>query len=781
MDDLLVEFIAETRETLEALSGEIVAWEAEPGDRARLDSIFRFVHTVKGSCGFLDLPRFARLSHAAEDALATVRSGSRVADAALVSAVLGIIDRIGELVEALDSGEAEPDGDDAVLIAALDGMAARAALAPTPIAAAVPHAPARSIRVPLDLLDRMMSGVSDMVLARNELARRLREVDGGPALEGAFERLSGCVAEMRDSITRTRMQRIDRLFSALPRMVRDTAAELGKAVDLRIEGSDVELDREMIELIRDPLTHIVRNAIDHGIEAPERRRTAGKPVTGRLTVTARQSGNQIVIEVADDGRGIDEVRLAARAIALGVVTAEAVEAMAPAQRCALVFTAGLSTAETVTKISGRGVGMDVVRANIERIGGVIELDNHPGHGLKLTIHVPLTLTIIAALTVTAGGQTFAIPRSAIEEIVHDSNETIRIDRIGSAAVATIRGRALPLVNLEDVLCLDGPVASRGRTLVVLCGVSGRTYALGVAAVHDHEELVIKPASPPVAATGVYAGKSLPDNGVPMLLLDVGGIAAAAGVAAEEGAVQTAEQPVAVTDAIETVPTLLFIGTDGARRGIRLAVVERVEDVAGEHVRFSAGRMRVALDGRLLPLAGLDTLPDEPWLKLLRLNDGSVELAYAIGDVLDIVALPARVEAAASTGPVAGAALVDGEPVELLDPHWLFAGIDGGEKAAGAAPLCVLADADNPWMREILRPLVEAAGYRVALAGDADAAGADVVIAEAEGPAPTGQSAPIVRLRASPAIAGAGDDSIYRYDRPGLLAALQTSISAARRA
>jgi two-component system, chemotaxis family, sensor kinase CheA len=302
MDDLLQDFIAETRETLEALSGEIVAWEAEPTDRARLDAIFRFVHTVKGSCGFLDLPRLARLSHAAEDVLAAVRDGQRVPDTALVNAVLAIVDRIGEIVEAIDSGSALDDSSEDLLIAALAEDAAPTAQS-LPQSSMPNRTNARSVRLNVDLLDRMMSSMSEMVLARNELARRLRDQPIEPLVEGALERLSLTVAEMRDTVTRTRMQKVEALFSALPRMVRDTAAELGKQVQLTIEGSDVELDREMIELMRDPLVHIIRNAVDHGIEAPADRRAAGKREAGRLTVSARQSGNQILIEISDDGRG----------------------------------------------------------------------------------------------------------------------------------------------------------------------------------------------------------------------------------------------------------------------------------------------------------------------------------------------------------------------------------------------------------------------------------------------------------------------------------------------
>ena len=316
MDDLLQEFIAETRETLEALSGEIVAWEAQPEDRARLDAIFRFVHTVKGSCGFLDLPRLARLSHAAEDVLAAVRSGERTPNAPLVTAVLAIVDRIGEIVEAIDAGTGLDDSGEEALITALDAGAEAAA----PVAQQAPSSQRvanRSVRLSTDLLDRMMSGMSDMVLARNELARRMRDGHVDPAIEGALDRLSLTVAEMRDTVTRTRMQKVDALFSALPRMVRDTASEVGKSVQLVIEGADVELDREMIEMMRDPLVHIIRNSIDHGIESAGERRAAGKREVGRLVVCARQSGNQIIIEIADDGRGIDTDRLVRKLTASG--------------------------------------------------------------------------------------------------------------------------------------------------------------------------------------------------------------------------------------------------------------------------------------------------------------------------------------------------------------------------------------------------------------------------------------------------------------------------------
>ncbi|MBU2032792.1 MAG: Hpt domain-containing protein, partial [Alphaproteobacteria bacterium] len=331
MDDLLADFVAETREMLEASGEEIVAWEADPADKARLDTIFRFVHTVKGNCGFFDFPRLERLSHAAEDALADCRAGRRDPDRALVSAVLAIMDRIGRMNDAIEAGEEFPAGGDEALIEALQPGAELAEQQETShagpddaeegtVRASRTSQVQRSIRLPVDLLDEVMKGVSDMVLARNDLARRLREAGEQPTIDGPFERLSAILADVRNATTRMRMQRLEHLFGALPRLVRDLAHELGKEVTVEFEGGDVELDREMVEMVRDPLTHIIRNAIDHGIEPPEKRREADKRPEGLLKFAARQSGNRISLAISDDGRGIDVDRLEAKALAAGVYT-----------------------------------------------------------------------------------------------------------------------------------------------------------------------------------------------------------------------------------------------------------------------------------------------------------------------------------------------------------------------------------------------------------------------------------------------------------------------------
>jgi two-component system, chemotaxis family, sensor kinase CheA len=763
MDELLQEFVAETRETLQALAGEIVAWEADPADRARLDAIFRFVHTVKGSCGFLDLPRLERLSHAAEDALGAVRAGDRTPDTGLVNAVLAVVDRIGELTEMVDAGQ-PLDGSDDLLIAALAEDAAPAAPAPMIEPASAPtvqtgaaRANSRSVRLHVDLLDRMMSGMSDMVLARNELARTLRNGTHDPRVEAALERLSATVADMRDAVTRTRMQKVEALFSAVPRMVRDTAAELGKTVTLSVEGTDVELDREMIELIRDPLVHIIRNSVDHGIETPAERRAARKREAGQLIVSARQSGNQIVIEVADDGRGIDVARLAAKAVAAGLRGEAELAAMTESQRLELIFEPGLSSRDSVTAISGRGVGMDVVRANIEQLGGRVKLTNRPGRGLTIAIHVPLTLSILSTIVVGVGAERFALPRQAVEEIVTTTSVGVRLDQVGDATLATVRGRRLPLVALADLLGVPGGAAG---TLAIIATRDG-DYVLAVDSVLDTEELVVKPAAPAVMATGFYAGQTLPDSGRPMLLLDGAGLASAAGIRFGRALLREEE---AAEDEAPGLPALLFEGLDGRRRLMALAAIDRVETVERDAVRVSGGRLRLAIDGRIIPMVAPGDTGAAPRMAVLRLSDGASEVAYAIAEPVEIVTLPTEL-APGDGREVAGVALVNGEQVELIDAHALLAGADGG---AAERPLCLLSCDGSGWMEAFLKPTLEGAGYRCAtrLAPGETAA---VTLALDECPEPAANVVRLAREQGAP-------DAIYRYDRAALLAAVASRVA-----
>lgn len=788
MDELLSEFIAETQETLEALASVIVAWEADPGDRDRLDSVFRFFHTVKGSCGFLNLPRFERLSHAAEDVLSKVREGNSVPNAATISAVLAVMDRIAELCSAVAIGAPLPQENDDVLIQSLLNSQNVEAPAQSDEEAHHPAAIAerkdktstgpRTIRLPLSLIDQLMNGVSDMVLSRNELSRKLRERDADPELDIAFERLSSCIADMRDTISKTRMQRVERLFMAIPRMVRDLSRELGKVIELTLEGGDVEMDREMVEMVVDPLTHIVRNSIDHGIEMPADRIAAGKDVSGRLRLSARQSGSQIVIEVADDGRGINVDAVVRKIISSGVMTAQEVARLNDQEKLDLIFAPGLSTAQAVTSISGRGVGMDVVRANVERVGGVITLTNDPGQGLTITMRVPLTLTIIPGLILRAGEQHFAIPRSAVIEILHDNNAMIHISRLGGAAVATIRGVRHSMVDLEDVIGLDKAGHAGPRTIMVVRSASGMPYALGVANVENHEELVIRPAAPIVMASGVFAGMTLPDNGQPMLLLDAGGVAQAAQLPLDQARRDSfAESNVETDVQIERHSALQFVELSGVERLIRLSLVERVEDVPADSFGTVAGKAYARIEGRLLPCV-YDVTPEftgsDEVVTCLRVRDGTREICYPVRAISDIFEISGDLDMIAPSGHVAGLAIIDGRQIEVVDSFALFASIPEQEAVTETPLRCVIVDGDENWNREILTPLLVQAGYAVAVGGQPTAD--DIVLsiggANQQGSAATlDPSLAVVRLRSNIQPRDADDASIYRYDRAGLLDAI----------
>ncbi|MBI1404450.1 MAG: chemotaxis protein CheA [Porphyrobacter sp.] len=808
MDDLLAEFIAETREMLEASGGEIVAWEADPTDRARIDTIFRFVHTVKGNCGFFDFPRLAKLSHAAEDALADCRAGRREADAALVTAVLAIIDRIAAMVDAIEAGEEFPEGGDEALVAALDvsretlpedepGQVKAGSNPPlhapadtlleqtgdsiAPARRAEAAAAQRTIRLPVELLDRVMSGVSDMVLARNDLAHRLRQAGNQPTIDGPFERLTAILTDVRDAITRMRMQRIETLFGVLPRLVRDLSAELGKQVMVDCDGGDVELDREMIETIRDPLTHLIRNAIDHGIEPPSARLAQGKREIGLLAIAARQSGNTIAIVISDDGRGLDEEKIAAKAIATGLITAAERAHMSRDKLLNLIFEPGFSTAETVSNVSGRGVGLDVVRQNLERVGGSIKVTSQPGRGTQFALQIPLTLSIIAGLTVETGGQRFAIPQSYVEEIVQASPAALEFTRMGEAALVTFRGNRIPCLMLAEVLALGEEAdAARELTLVLLRLASGDLFALVVDRIHSHGDLVVKPLAPAVMKSGLYAGSTLLDDGQPVLLLDVTSIAAQHDLVSDGRArvLQPLEDETAAT--ADAAPrAMLFTDCGGRRSAVRLELVQRIETTTTAALDRSGGQVRAVIDGVILPLVGLgDTPPPEGKLRLLRLGDGACELLHAVREVEDAVELTGALVAVPEDPLVEALTLVEGQPVALIDAHALFARHGAAPEPLGKRPRCVLPESE--WARSILAPLVKAAGYEIVAEADPEAREAVTIMsedtfeaAEALGRVPAG---PVIRLRDHPE-ERRGAKSIYRYDREALIAALAAARTA----
>ncbi|MFK4003064.1 chemotaxis protein CheA [Qipengyuania sp. NPDC077563] len=786
MDELLADFVAETREMLEQSGSELVAWEADPSDKARIDTIFRFVHTVKGNCGFFDFPRLEKLSHAAEDALAECRAGRREPDSALVTAVLAIIDRISEMTDSIEAGEELGEDGDDDLIAALDQrselevqsdleVVEEAEVASVPEDEKVSHkAPRqgvqRSIRLPVDLLDEVMKGVSDMVLARNDLARRLREAGEQPTIDGPFERLSAILADVRTSITRMRMQRLEHLFSSLPRLVRDLSNELGKQVMVDFEGGEVELDREMIEMVRDPLTHIIRNAIDHGIETPAARLKNNKREIGLLKFAARQSGNQISLVITDDGGGINLDKLCDKAIANGLYSKSEIDKMSDNQKQNLIFEPGLSTAEAVSSVSGRGVGMDVVRANIERVGGSIEVASKVGEGTSFHLQLPLTLSIIAALTVGSGDQRYALPRSYVEEIVFGSSSHVEFAQAGDRHLVTFREKRVPCLSLAEVLgCQDkSNLRWEDQTLVMVRLASEDVFALAVDRVFDHEDVVVKPIAPAIMNTRLYAGTTLLDDGRPMMLMDLPSIAQMRGMVGGVRTKATAIERESQERVTKAVPVMLFAGLDGRHRAVRLELVRRIETISSEAIDIEGERAQAVIDGEIFTLAGHDVgpLPDGR-IRLLRLSDAENELVYAVKEVLDAADVTEDVVPSEADTAIEGVTLIGGRPIPLLDGHAVFSKYRATRKVEQA--LTCRIPTHSEWAKTILEPLVAAAGYRIAAEDEEVEADLAIALAE-EAESPICSARQIIRLRPDPD--DAGDDSIYRYDRDGLLAALK---------
>ena len=625
-----------------------------------------------------------------------------------------------------------------------------------------------------------MSGVSDMVLARNDLAHRLRQAGTQPTIDGPFERLTTILSDVRDAITRMRMQRIETLFAALPRLVRDLSNELGKQVMIDLEGGDVELDREMIEMIRDPLTHIIRNAIDHGFETPSQRLAQGKREIGLLSIAARQAGNTISIVVSDDGRGLDEERIGDKAISMGLITASERAAMSRDAVLQMIFQPGFSTAEEVSNVSGRGVGLDVVRDNLERVGGSIKVASTLGVGTLFTLQIPLTLSIIAGLTVEIGDQRFAVPQSYVEEIIHASSKALDFTHAGESALVTFRGNRVPCVMLSEVMDMgEDTVPHDQRTMVMLRLASGDLFALAVDRIHSHGDVVVKPLAPAVMKAGIYAGSTLLDDGQPVLLLDVTNIAARYGLVSDvRNRVLKGGEDTAKAQTKHVTRGMLFTDFSGRACAVRLELVQRIETAPASAIDRSGGHDRAVIEGVILPLIGL---PDGPLpaekVRLLRLTDGSSQLLYAVREVDDAAELDGAFKPVADDPTIEAVTLVDGRTVTVLNGHELFAR-HGELPETAARPVCRIPTSD--WARTILAPLVASAGYEVT---EDENAQEDVAIwfddaFEAASALDVEIRSPVIRLRDVP---GSSEDSetVYRYDRDALIAALHEARAAAK--
>ena len=759
MDDLLPEFLAETNESLADLDLALVKLERAPDDQATLSLIFRLVHTIKGTCGFLGLPRLEHVAHAAENVLGRVRDGELAATPDVISLVLAALDRVKAIVAALGATGAEPAGDDEPLIAALDRVAkgeaapdseAQAASAPvTPPAVdqagqpAIEPPPAevaasQTIRVTVDVLEELMTLVGELVLTRNQLLQ-LSRVQGNTAFSAPLQRLSHITSELQEGVMKTRMQPIGSAWNKLPRLVRDLAQDTGKKIVLEMRGQDTELDRQVLELMRDPLTHMVRNSADHGLEPPAERALAGKPEAGRILLNAYHQGGHIIVEIGDDGRGLDVARIRAKALSRGLASEAELASMSDQQIRAFIFRAGFSTADTVTSISGRGVGMDVVRSNIERIGGTIELASIFGQGSCFTIKIPLTLAIVSALIVQVAGQRFAIPQISVMELVrvgragagqHEA-AGLGIEHVGPTPVLRLRDHLLPLVSLRSLLRMDAEEG--GRTAEeptgVVTTVGSSLLGIVVDEVFDTEEIVVKPVAPILRHITMFSGNTILGDGSVIMILDPTGVARSAGVSTRSVA-SNAGADTLPSMSEESMAMLLFrAASSPSVLAVPLNLVSRLETIAAARIEPAGGGYAIQYRGQLMPLIamGPEDLPDlgarDTEQPLLVFADGSRSMGMLVGSITDVVHGRLVVELGSARPGFLGTAVIAGKAADVIDTgYWLTTArrdwFAGGENAVRRRVLVV---EDSDFFRQMLVPTLSASGYDVVAASSADEA------------------------------------------------------------
>jgi two-component system, chemotaxis family, sensor kinase CheA len=622
VDDLTKEFIAESQEGLDRMERCLTELEVRPDDGELVGEIFRSVHTIKGTTGFLGFDRLEKLAHTGEHLLGSLRDGKLAVTSELISGLLSLLDGLRDILTLIEEtgGEGtradDEDSDLIALLTALNGAAppseeveqhveVEVHAAATPAAGAASGAAMgggdKTLRIDVDVLNRMMNLVGELVLTRNQMLQSNAEAANFPELA---RRLDSVTADLRETVMQARMQPVGNLFGKFPRLVRDLARTCGREVRIEFSGQETGLDKSLLEAIKDPLTHAVRNSVDHGIEASHVRVLAGKPAEGCVKLRAFHQGGSVVIEVADDGAGIGIERVLAKAVERNLVTAEQAAGMSEREALQLIFLPGFSTAAAVTNVSGRGVGMDVVRANVEKVGGSVEVESKMGQGTTLRLRVPLTLAIVPALVVRSGGQSFALPQTALVELVYVPKREAQkaVEKIGAAELYRLRERLLPMVWLDRLLALETQCTdeAHGFYLAVL-EAEGCRYGLVVDDLLAPEEIVVKPLSSVLREIGLFSGATVLGNGTLALILDIAATAARAGVKPMEEEVEEVDAAATGADASD-VSFMVFEDRVRERTALPLDVVERIESVPLTQIEYAGGRALLQYRGDLLPLS-----------------------------------------------------------------------------------------------------------------------------------------------------------------------------------
>jgi two-component system chemotaxis sensor kinase CheA len=766
-DDIVREFLVESNENLDLLDRELVFLEKEPQSREKLASVFRSIHTLKGTCGFLGFTKLESVAHVSENLLSKLRDGEMQLTPEITTALLQMVDTIRQMLESIEHHGREGERDDSKLIERLTALQRKgkggsakveekAAAPPAPVnaenaaEAAIPTmgeilvergaataeevakaikqqeegdprrlgeilveqgavkpreivealqtqqvartaASETSIRVNVEQLDKLMNLVGELVLARNQILRfTAASEDAG--VTTSTQRLNHITTELQEGVMKTRMQPIGNIWSKFPRTVRDVATACGKKVRIEMEGQGTELDKTIIESIKDPLTHLVRNSVDHGIEIPEKRVQAGKPEEGRLTLRAFHEGGQVNIEISDDGAGLDGERIRSKAVQRGLIAAEQAGRLSEREIANLIFMPGFSTAENVTNVSGRGVGMDVVKTNIEKIGGTVDVQSRVGAGTTVRMKIPLTLAIIPALVITSGGDRYAIPQVSLLELVHVDEEKAKnaIEYVHGAPVYRLRGKLLPLVHLDQELQM-GAATPKDRLNIVVLQADEVQFGLLVDEVNDTEEIVVKPLGKQLKAVTAYAGATIMGDGKVALILDVRGIAQSAGVIDETRAQSAAEAHAKFGGelvAAQRESLLLVQLSNGGRGAIPLGLVDRLEVLPRSAVERIGEQRVIQYREKIMHLLAVDELlmerrrrPRQPradagasaeeTMHVVVHVDRKRHVGFIVDNILDVVEKPAGECAAGSRPGVLGTQVIQNHVTEILDLEHLL--------------------------------------------------------------------------------------------------------------
>lgn len=594
-----------------------------------------------------------------------------------------------------------------------------------------------TVRLNVSLLDSLMTLAGELVLGRNQMNEALATRDER-AISASANRISAATSELQEAVTLTRMQPVGSLFAKFPRLVRDLSRTLGKDVRLNLEGGEVELDKTILEGLSDPLTHMVRNSVDHGIEPPDVRLAAGKSASGTVTLRASHQAGQVVIEIRDDGKGLRADKIAASSVAKGLISQAQVDAMSDREKILLIFLPGMSTAETVSDVSGRGVGMDVVRTNLDKLGGKVEIDSTPGHGATFRIKLPLTLAIIPSLLVSQAGARFAIPQVSVGELIRIPATKIpeRLDRVGEADVLLLRDRLVPILHLADAIGIDRPEQNGQAMNVVLVDTGAFEFGLAVERLHDTVEIVVKPLGRHIQGLRDYAGATILGNGEVALILDAAGLA-------ERARMQpAAAAPIALEEADNAGGNamhslLLFHNAPGEACAIPIEQVKRVDSLDQTKIEYLGGRRTMQYEGSSLPLVMLkdtanvnDLEPTQNWVVILFERVGK-SFGLVAAEPLEMLEAEVAVDSVTLRQPgVGGSAVLNGRTTLMLDAFELAASAMGPEEntSGGKAKsredgetATVLIAEDSEFFRNQIQRLVEAVGYRTMTAPDGLAA------------------------------------------------------------